>query len=333
MDINLKRSVCRASVLIIFMSFLQVRQTAHANSSSILTLLPSKDSRVATLATQQAKADHLVDFQIELRQTFDIQRDGIRIGTLVSATIYRPRADGAGRSCVVGWVKPDIDQGSPSLIELGNSSSDDCTAIAAVGIVETAPHVLVGVVTREGPMRKLSPHVFELTSGGLYRNSIATSRDVAALPADITGMRRFIFLYTTKEPFLTGPPAQAWEGSFNAGGGLLELIEDPDGRESAHLTIRNLGCIGGLDGLATESPHEVTVRGDDKQSYPADCILKLKRVGGDHLIYDSATESCEGLGGAGCEFYQASMNLHRVHSIPSASSTAEMYYYIRHHLP
>ena len=332
MDVNPKRFACRASVLVIVMSCLLVRQAAHANSPPVITLLPSKDSRVAFLAKQQAEADRFIEYQMEPAQTFEIQKDGSSIGTLVSATIYRPRADGAGHSCVVGWIKPHIDQGAPSLIELGDYRSDDCTAIAAVGIVETAPHVLVGVVTREGPTGKLSPHVLELASAGLYRNSIATSKDVSALPADIFGMRNFISLYSTKEPFLTGPPAQAWEGSSNASGELLELIEDPDGRRSANLTLRSLGCVGGLGGLAIETPQEVTVTGDDKQGYPADCTLRLKRVGG-RLVYESATKSCEGTGGVPCGFYDTSIKLHRVHSILAASSTAGMYYYIRHHLP
>ena len=332
MDVNPKRSACRASVLVIVMSCLLVRQTAHANSPSILTLLPSKDSRVALLAKQQAEADRFIDYQMESLQTFEIEKDGSSIGTLVSATIYRPRVDGAGHSCVVELIKPQIDQGAPFLIELGDYRSDDCTAIAAVGIVETARHVLVGVVTREGPMGKLSSHVLELTSAGLYRNSIATSKDVSALPTDISGMRQFISLYSTKEPFLTGPPAQAWTGSSNGDGELLELNKDPDGRRSAHLTLRSLGCIGGLAGLATETPQEVTVTGDDKQGYPADCTLRLKRVGG-RLVYGSATKSCEGTGGVPCGFYDASVKLHRVSSIPAASSDAGMYYFIRHHLP
>ena len=331
MNAGRKRSLCRAALTIISLSCVPITQGAQATSHPIVTLLQGSDSRAIVLANRQAEIEHFVDFQVEPAQPYNILKDGSTIAIVVSATTYL-RGLGANRICVVGWIKLPLYRRAPSLITLGSGLSIDCTAIAEMGIVENTPHVLVGVVTREGPTGKLTPHVLELTSGGLFANQIFSSRNVAELPTDLIGMRHFISRYSTKAPFLSGPPAQVWAGSPNSPGGTLELIEDPDGSRSANFNIFSNGCIGSVSGPATESPHEISITGDVEQGFPPDCTINFRRVR-DHLIYDSVTKSCAISGGTGCDLFDDSLDLERNHSVPAASSTAGLDYYIRHHLP
>ncbi|MCQ8240989.1 hypothetical protein [Rhizosaccharibacter radicis] len=143
-----------------------------------------------------------------------------------------------------------------------------------------------------------------------------------------------ICLLVTTELALTAAPGTAavvrsWAARDAYTGAVLEMIRNPDGTVSADLRVRGFGCMGGLNGLVTETASTITITADELQKEPAGCAITLERRGRD-LKEVSATRACLQMGGPGCDLYESTITLHRVRDVPENSSMAGYYFFIRH---